>query len=159
MAFSFALQNGVFSLSDVTKSDLTDFIYAEKVSHHKYVAKHRDFFGDWNEQILIDSFNDKLKMTYFQKILKGGKTVGFLSYNRHDDKIDSVFIRLMPEIQNNGIGTMFLSRLKELSKQLNLTLFLVAIKTNPAHKLYRKLGFECYSEDDVFFFFRYNMSK
>ena len=145
-----------FSLSDIDESDLSDFIYVEKVSHFKYVAQHHDFFGDWNEEILRQSFHDKRKMSFFKKVLLNGETVGFISYDKHDNKIDSVFIRLIEKVQGNGIGTWFLLNLKSMSDKLSIPVFLMAIRTNPAHKLYRHLGFNCYDENNVFFFFRYD---
>ncbi len=156
MDFTQKLKEKGFSLLDVSNKDLDDFIYTEKVSHHKYVAQHKSFFGEWNEQILKDSFYEKMQMTYFKRILKNGETAGFLSFNEKADKIDSTFLRILPRYQNNGIGTAFLSHLQKLSNTLNKPLYLVAIRTNPAHELYRSLGFECYNEDEVFYYFRYN---
>ena len=33
--------------------------------------------------------------------------------------------------------------------------YLVVIKTNPAQDLYKRLGFECYKEQDVFYYYRF----
>ena len=145
-----------FFLKDVVDIDIEDFILLEKLTHYKYVAEHEYFFGGWNENILRSAFDSKRKMTFFQKLIWKDETVGFLCYDRKNDKIDSVFIRMAEKVQNKGIGTLFLTYLKELAGMYDIPVELVVIKTNPAQNLYKKLGFECYKEQDVFLYFRYN---
>lgn len=157
MEFTLDFKNKGFSLNDVCKGDLEDFISIEKVSHSKYVVENRNFFGEWNEKVLRDSFEEKRKMTFFKKVLWKDETVGFLSYDQQEDKIDKIFIRLIEKAQNKGIGTWFLSDLKKLAGELSIPLFLMVIKTNPAQNLYRQLGFELYKEQNVFYYFRYTV--
>ena len=95
-------------------------------------------------------------MTFFKKLIWNNETVGFLCYDQKDDKIDNVFIRISEKAQNKGVGTLFLSYLKELSLEYSIPVYLVVIKTNPAQYLYEKLGFECYKEQDVFYYYQYN---
>lgn len=67
-----------------------------------------------------------------------------------------MFIRIIEKAQRKGIGTWFLLNLIKLSKEFCIPIFVVAIKTNPAQNLYKRLGFEFYKEEDVFYFFIYN---
>lgn len=157
MELTLDFKNMGLSLADVSEEDLKDFISIERVSHHQYVEEYRDFFGEWNEEILRDSFREKKRMTFFKKLLWKNETVGFLSYNRQGDRIDKIFIRLIKKAQNMGIGTWFLTELKVLSREFRIPLFLAVIKTNPARNLYRHLGFELYKEQDAFYFFRYTV--
>lgn len=145
-----------FSLMDISDADIDDFILLEKLTHYKYVAEHEYFFGEWNEDILRSAFSGKREMTFFKKMIWNSETVGFLCYDQKDDKIDNVFIRISEKAQNKGIGTLFLSYLKELSLEYSIPAYLVVIKTNPARYLYEKLGFECYKEQDVFYYYQYN---
>lgn len=145
-----------FSLMDISDADIDDFILLEKLTHYKYVAEHEYFFGEWNEDILRSAFAGKREMTFFKKLIWNSETVGFLCYDQKDDKIDNVFIRIAEKAQNKGIGTLFLSHLKELSLEYSISVYLVVIKTNPARYLYEKLGFECYKEQDVFYYYQYN---
>ena len=144
-----------FSLMDISDADIEDFILVEKQTHYKYVAEHKYFFGEWNEDILRNAFESKREMTFFKKIIWKGETVGFLSYDHKEDKIDNVFIRIMKKAQKNGIGTLFLSYLKEMASEHSIPVYLVVIKTNPAQDLYKRLGFECYKEQDVFYYYRF----
>lgn len=141
------------SLKNVHQDDLNDYLFVEKISHSKYVLENSDFLGEYDEQILMDTFYDRIKMTFFKKILLNNEVVGFLSYDKKVDKIDNVLLKIMPVVQNMGIGTWFLEELKKYS----LPIFLVVIKTNPAQKLYRRLGFEVYEKKNAFLFFKYEI--
>ena len=145
-----------FSLMDISDADIDDFILLEKLTHYKYVAEHEYFFGEWNEDILRSAFAGKREMTFFKKLIWEDETVGFLCYDQKEDKIDNIFIRIAEKAQNKGVGTLFLSYLKELSLEYSIPVYLVVIKTNPAQYLYEKLGFECYKEQDVFYYYQYN---
>ena len=149
------LQQEGFSLELVREEDLETFIWVERVSHYKYVAEHQDYFGEWNESILINAFHAKLGMTYFRKIVLQGEIVGFLGYDQKTDRIDNVFIRIVDKAQHKGIGSGFLTSLQHIALEQGITVFLAVIKTNPAQNLYKKLGFECCKEQDVFRFFTY----
>ncbi|MEO6292842.1 MAG: GNAT family N-acetyltransferase [Burkholderiaceae bacterium] len=68
-----------------------------------------------------------------------------------EEQADVHFIRLiflLPEFQNLGIGSKLLLqealRAAEMGKQLHLKV----IKINPAKKLYDRLGFEVFAEDE-----------
>ena len=145
-----------FSLMDISDADIDDFILLEKLTHYKYVAEHEYFFGEWNEDILHSAFAGKREMTFFKKLIWEDETVGFLCYDQKEDKIDNIFIRIAEKAQNKGVGTLFLSYLKELSLEYSIPVYLVVIKTNPARHLYEKIGFECYKEQDVFYYYQYN---
>lgn len=155
MELTLELKNGGFVLEDVNENDVEDFVYVEKVSHSKYVIEHREFFGEYNEEIIFNAFADRRKMTFFKKILWQNETVGFLSYDQKKDKIDNVLIKIIEKAQNRGIGTLFLEYLKGISKELGIPVLVVAIQTNPAQNLYKRLGFEFYKKQDVFHIFRY----
>lgn len=155
MDFVYELSTKGFALMDISNTDIDDFISLEKQTHYKYVAEHTDFFGEWNENILRSAFNTKREMTFFKKLICNDETVGFLSYSMKEDKIDNVFIRIAEKMQKKGLGTLFLTHLQELALTYGIPVYLVVIKTNPAQSLYKKLGFECYKEQDVFYFFRY----
>ena len=69
MELTSELKNEGFVLEDVNENDVEDFVYVEKVSHSKYVIEHREFFGEYNEEIIFNAFADRRKMTFFKKIL------------------------------------------------------------------------------------------
>lgn len=156
LELSTVLRNKGIQLVNVREEDLDCFIEVERNSHYRYVKEHRDYFGEWNDDILKRAFSDKMKMEYFSKIEWKGIPVGFLSYDLKKSGIDSVFIRVIPKAQNKGIGKWFLNELKELSKQLKRPVFLVVIRSNPARNFYYKEGFRCYKKQDVFEYYQYD---
>ncbi|MFQ9873306.1 MAG: GNAT family N-acetyltransferase [Oscillospiraceae bacterium] len=149
------LESRGFSLEEVCEEDLQDFITVEKLSHHRYVAQHPGFFGPWNEAVLVESFHQKRKTTFFKKVYRQNELAGFLGYDEKPSGIQGVFVRILPPFQGNGIGTLFLNRLKALSRQLGIPVILAVIKTNPAFSLYRRLGFEFFEEQGALYFLRY----
>lgn len=144
-----------FLLLNVGADDLDDFIWIENLTHSKYIDEHKNFFGGYREEVIVDGFKLRQQMTFFKKIIYNDMLVGFLSYNRKADIIDRVFIRIIPEFQNRGIGSLFLLYLKELSSELHIPVEVVAIKTNPAKQLYMRMGFQLFKEQDVFCYFKY----
>lgn len=155
MGLTTELKNKEISMMDTAEADLVDFISIEKSTHNKYVVEHKDFFGEWNEEILIKAFELKRTQTFFKKLVWNNETVGFLGYNRTEDQIDNVFIRIIEKFQNKGIGTLFLLKLKEVSGEFGIPVWIVAVKTNPAQNLYKRLGFEFEKEENVFYYFKY----
>lgn len=147
-------EKGVY-LQSVDEKDLEDFIQIENETHTKYVLEQKDFLGEYKEEVLVKNFELKMKMSFSQKVVRNKEIVGFLGYDVKDMCIDSIFIRLKRNTQNQGIGTLFLEYLKELSKRQEKPIFLAVIKTNPAQKLYRKLGFIFCKEENAFYHFKY----
>lgn len=155
MKFTHELEVRGLLVSDVSPEDLGDFIRIENLTHSKYVFEHKEFLGEYKESVIVDGFRLRQQMTYFKKITYNDEIIGFLSYNQKEDIIDRVFIRIIPEFQNRGIGSMFLVHLKELSEEFGIPVEVVAIRTNPAKQLYMRMGFQLFKEQDVFCYFKY----
>jgi len=146
------LENMGFCLADMNESDADDFICVDKASYIKYINQ---YYGEYKEEIALDNFCDKRKLTFFKKILLNDETVGFLNYDQKEDKIDSVSIRIIEKAQNNGLGTLFVSHLISLSKKFRIPVYIEAIKTNPVQNLYKRLGFRICKKTDIIYFFIY----
>lgn len=159
MKFTQELEVRGLLVSDVFPENLEDFIRIENLTHSKYVSEHKEFFGEYNESVIVDGFRLRQQMTYFKKITYSDEIIGFLSYNQKEDIIDRVFIRIIPEFQNRGIGSLFLVHLKELSEEFGIPVEVVAIKINPAKQLYMRMGFQLFKEQDVFCYFKYDDRK
>lgn len=142
-------------LSDVQTEDLEVFIRIENLTHSKYIDEQKEFLGEYRESVIVDGFKLRQGMTCFKKIICDGKIIGFLGYNKKADRIDRVFIRIIPEFQNRGIGSLFLLYLKELSNEFQIPVEIVAIKTNPAKQLYMRMGFQFVKEQEAFCYFQY----
>jgi len=147
-------QNG-FSLADVDANDLQKYIQITKISLKKYVDEMRDFFGEWNDEVVVAEFNDKMKRSCFQKMLLHDETVGFLSYDIQEEKIDGISINLIEAARNNGIGSAYLAHIIKLSTEQSKPMFLYVMKTNPARNLYERFGFKICEETEALYLMMY----
>ena len=146
-----------FYLADTNEFDVDEYIHVKKITYKKYIDKYNNFFGEWNDEIEFNAFYSKRKLTFFKKLLLNNEIVGFLNYDHKKDKFDDISIHIIEKAQNKGIGTLFLLNLTELSKEFDKPLFIEVVKSNPAQNLYKRLGFEIYKENNVFYFLKYNI--
>ena len=131
-----------FSIENVNADDLPNYIQVIRACMKKYVDENHEFFGKWNDENVINEFNDKTKRLFFRKLLLHRETVGFLAYDVKDYKIDGVSIHLTEKARNNGIGSLYLTHIITLAEEQGKPIFLIVMKTNPAVHLYMRLGFK-----------------
>ena len=138
-----------FCLADMNEADIDDFLRVDQLTFQRYIDEYPEYFGDkYNFEIGNDCFHQKIKLTFFKKLLLNDEAVGFMNYDQKDDKIDDISIRIIEKAQNKGIGTLFISHLIKLSKEFCIPIYIEAIKTNPVQNLYKRLGFEFYKPDE-----------
>lgn len=86
-------------------------------------------------------------------ILQAGETpVGRLYLDRQADTHLIVDIALLPEWRRRGIGTALLQAVCDEARRADKGASISVEKFNPAQRLYRRLGFREYAEDDVYWF-------
>ena len=78
----------------------------------------------------------------FDLILLKKKPIGRLYVHRQPTDIRVVDIALLPKYQNKGIGGFLLKNIMAEGKKHHKTVSLHVEKTNPALKLYERLGFK-----------------
>jgi len=61
--------------------------------------------------------------------------------------------------QRKGVGSFYLQYITSLSEKVNKSVFLKVFKSNPALNLYKRFGFEKYSETETHYLMRYNPTK
>lgn len=159
MILTDGLMNLGFLLQDVTIDDLDRYIEVKRACYKTYV---KEYYGGWDENIQIkmntDVFNNMLKETCFLKILFNNLVVGFFAYNELEDRIDGISIQLIEEAQRKGVGSFYLHNITSLSKKINKPIFLKVFRSNPAQNLYKRFGFEVYSETDSHYLMKYNQN-
>lgn len=160
MRLTVELINQGFSLQDVSINDLGKYIDIKRICYKKYVD---EYYGGWIEDIQIkmntNTFNDMMKETCFQKLLLNNVPVGFFAYNELDDKIEGISIQMIELSQRKGVGSFYLQYITSLSKKENKPVFLKVFKSNPAQNLYKRFGFDKYSETETHYLMRYNPMK
>lgn len=92
----------------------------------------------WNEEWQRENFTKNFNTADGEIIVFENKDIGYFWVIEKEREILLASIRLLPEIQNKGIGTQIIRNLiAEASKPVSLRV----LKVNPARKLYERLGF------------------
>ena len=73
-------------------------------------------------------------------LLLGGKAIGRLIVDRRADAVHGVDLALLPEVRGKGIGTIVLRNLFKECEATRVPLIFHVLKTNPARRLYERLG-------------------
>ena len=135
-----------------TKSDL-DFIYnVKKIVYKKYVD---EFFGGWDDLAqhkMLDDFIEAEKEN-IKIILCENERIGFINGKiLPDGEYEQGNKCILQNWQGKGIGTTILK--KVITEHKNCDIVLRVFKSNPAKKLYERLGFKTYSETRSHFLMR-----
>lgn len=81
---------------------------------------------------------------------RGVEAIGRLILQQHDAVLHVVDIAILPQAQQQGAATAVLSHLQALASKQGLHMELAVNKSNQtARRLYQRLGFEPYAEDEV----------
>jgi len=89
-----------------------------------------------------------------QIITRNGIDVGWFQTTTSRDAIFLAQIFLEPSAQNQGIGTEVMHRLIDTAMRAGKAVALEVVKSNPARRLYERLGFRITSDDDRKFHMR-----
>jgi ribosomal protein S18 acetylase RimI-like enzyme len=85
-----------------------------------------------------------------------GQAIGRMMIDRRKEFICAVDISIIPERRSHGIGTTLLRRVMEECAEKNLPCTLQVLITNPARRLYERLGFRIVDNDGVRFSMTWN---
>jgi GNAT superfamily N-acetyltransferase len=127
--------HGRYTLRHVVENDF-DFLWQLKVATLKpYIEK---LYG-WNETQAKDILRKVMHGAHL--VLVNAQPAGILKIEVLDGFVYLAEIGLMPEHQNQGLGTQIIQDVIALADGLGLPLELQVFAINPAVKLYERLGF------------------
>ena len=86
-----------------------------------------------------------------QIILKDDQPIGRIMVTRTDDEFRLVDIALLWESRGSGIGTQLVRALVEEASRAGKPLRLTVLRTNPAARLYERLGFTVVGDNGLYF--------
>jgi len=133
-------------LRHATAAD-SEFAYqTKKAAFRTYV----EAVWGWDETEQRRLHKERFAAQEFRVIEAFGADVGILALDRRDDclKVNQLFI--LPEHQNQGIGTASLMQTIADAREAGLPVRLGVLKVNPrALALYRRLGFSQTGEADT----------
>jgi ribosomal protein S18 acetylase RimI-like enzyme len=134
-----------YSLRPAVEEDF-DFLYNLKVACLKdYVT---ETFG-WDEEYQQRRFKDYFDPTSTEIIVVNDQDVGQISLVDLDDELFISGIYILPPWQNQGLGAMVLGDVISDAGQTGISVSLQVLKVNPARRLYERLGFTVYEENET----------
>ena len=102
------------------------------------------------------SFLQNWDLAEVRIIAVGNSEVGWLQSSVRDDGLFVAQLFVDDPFQGQGIGTEVMNRLIGEASRLNQAVCLAVVKTNPALRLYERLGFHITHEDDRKFYMKRN---
>lgn len=108
--------------------------------------------GDWCASQARRAIHTYLDAGNFSLIYFDGQRAGAISVGAYPDYIQLEQIYIEPNFQGKGVGSYLVSQLIGQAKEGSKPLRLRVLKSNPARKLYERLGFEVMDESDARYF-------
>ena len=102
----------------------------------------------------VDDFRRRWHAREVRIIARGGADIGWLHSRVQDGALFLVQLFVEPAFQRKGIGAQVMHRLIAEAAQARRPVTLAVVKTNPALRLYQRLGFQVTHEDDRKFYLR-----
>ncbi len=88
----------------------------------------------------------------FDVLEDNGTQAGRLYLDRQDKTLLIIDVALLPDWRNRGIGTALIEAVFAEARLCGKDVSISVEKFNPAQRLYRRLGFREYAEDQVYWF-------
>ena len=85
-----------------------------------------------------------------------GKPIGLFKFYEDNTTCHVIQVQILPEYQGKGIGKSILMTLQKQALRDDKSINLSVLKSNPAIKLYERLGFTIISQSDNEFTMQYN---
>jgi ribosomal protein S18 acetylase RimI-like enzyme len=127
-----------YSLELMLPSDF-EFLYELcKSTMESYVVA---AWGKWSDEIVRSQLSDGLNLKAFQSIFVDQSRVGAIAVERHATHIQIEDLYILPEFQNQGIGTAIILDIIKEADQDCKPVRLRVLTSSPAKVLYERLGF------------------
>jgi GNAT superfamily N-acetyltransferase len=114
----------------------------EELAQATWEPGQKEFFVRWQFELQRREYDSRFPSAEYDVILIDDKPAGRIWIGTDDDEIRLLDIALLPEFQNQGVGTFLLSLLIEEATRANKRLrHMVFVHNNEAHRFYERLGF------------------
>lgn len=131
-----------YTVRDAVAED-SDLIYAIKTEALKEYAEAT--WGPWDEAWQRQRFDANFGYQRFQIVVVEEEPIGFLETAVEPDHVRINNIALAAKWRNQGIGAALIL---DLAAKTNSEIRLRVLKTNPAKRLYERLGFTVVGDPD-----------
>ena len=113
-----------------------DFYYA---TQHEALGRY--FKGVWDEAVHRARTKQELAENPVQIVERGGVPIGYVVVSHHDDHWYLDEISLVATARHRGIGSQLVRDVMAAARSAGAPLRLSVLDTNPAQRLYARLGF------------------
>jgi ribosomal protein S18 acetylase RimI-like enzyme len=96
----------------------------------------------------IADFRRRWNVTEVRIITRSGGDIGWLQSRAEDNALFLAQLFVEPSLQRQGIGTAVMKQLLAEAARADQDVILGVVKTNPALRLYQRLGFRVMHEDE-----------
>jgi len=113
---------------------------------HFNETEYRAGFEDWTKETILGLAEPGCVLSVIES---DDTPIGRLRVVRNADKITLAGIQILPEYQNNKIGSQIIEQLKREAEQKGIPLLISVEKDNPnAQRLYERMGCKVVGEDE-----------
>jgi ribosomal protein S18 acetylase RimI-like enzyme len=130
---------------DASEADKKFLYVLSCLAYEEIVVKQ---FGEWDDQWQRNYFEDKWNRKSYQVVEQDGRAIGALVVTERDDCIFLDEILLLPDYQDQGIGSTLLMIELDKARRKKKPMRLQVLKQNRARRLYERLGFHVYDQTD-----------
>ena len=134
-----------YSLRPALKSDIELMM---RIGHEGLRPYVEQLWG-WDQAEQERRFREGFDLTTINIVSMDGRDVGYLKVESHDDHVFLAGIYLDREHRRCGIGTQIVTDLLMRCGRLRKPLRLRVLRTNPAQRLYKRLGFRLVKETET----------
>ena len=129
-----------------------DFDYCERL----YFAEMNRIIEELNLDMALQvaSFRQQWELAEVRIITLDGAAIGWLQNTTRGDTLFLAQLFVEASFQRRGVGTEVMNRLIGEATHIRQAVTLAVVKTNPAVRLYERLGFRVTHEDDRKFYMR-----
>jgi len=133
-----------------------DYSYAKKIHHRSYRNMVVRQFGEWDDDVQDSFFDRTWERLPHTIILAENEPVGYCCIQEEGSVLWIRELVICPEQQGHGIGTSLLEKFIQRGKNNRISVQLNVMRSNEgAKRLYEKLGFRIYGENETHFFLKY----
>ncbi|MGA8496542.1 MAG: GNAT family N-acetyltransferase [Xanthobacteraceae bacterium] len=129
-----------------------DFDYCERLYFAEMERIHRELKLDRDLQVA--SFRRQWQATQVRIIMLDGADIGWLQSTTRDSSFFLGQLFVEASRQRRGVGTAVMHRLIGEATRAQQAMTLGVVKSNPAKRLYDRLGFRTAHEDEYKFYMR-----
>ena len=134
-----------WTLRAATIDDLGFIFNTYKATMKAYI----EAITEWDEFAQRQHYEATFSVKDFQIVQFDAEDVGVLSLLDLDTYTFLARIEILPDYQNRGLGSAILRWLIQDAKKHKKPIMLRVYKNNPAQHLYRRLGWQVVSQDDI----------